>query len=253
MRVMDRLIAHIYFIVMLDERIREMKGSHPLPMRDRLLQSGSGRVVVPRIRRAFDEGRALTFIPDPEMISGLSPVSPQPFSQRDSLRLAPVAPIRSVHLEGTAPSLTLVENKTEREADESVMHALWLIHRAFAELEDFRPCGECFVLIREVPEAPVFHHFVLRCDGAGNIDAEGLTSEGPTLYFGLLLFGAVYHRLLHGEVEMYGALEKLLMLEQKAIRTGYVPGEALKELVGYLLDESLSMYEQLALENYRTA
>jgi hypothetical protein len=228
-----------YHIPMLKEKIGEKSRHIQSSMRDCLLQSRSGKVAMSRIQGAVSQERCYFFYPDKQVISALG-LGSSIGSMNGRLLRIQIGMYHDLH----GAALKSIEQQVPKHVANLIHYAISLIHQVLAEIEGYVTGEERFVLVREIPEAPVFHHLVLRCVPAKGQEEALAALDGPSLYFGLLLFDAIHRRIAWGDEESYRALKELILLEQKAIRTGYVPCETLNALVSSLVEESIFLYEQ---------
>jgi len=190
---MDPFFLHGYSSLMLQARTRDTNRRTSSSMRDCMMQSGSCMKARSRIQRAVLEGRVYTFLADTDMISRLK--SGDQLSSLEDLgggnRGNIPGPVNCAEIRGLGYD------------EESVKNAQSITCRALAELEEYEHQGEHFVLIREIPEAPVFHHLALRYVHDGSRIDTPMIAEGPVLFFGLFLFDAMHYDMLSGEGSMF--------------------------------------------------
>ena len=191
------------------------------------------------IAQAFAEYRSFPFFPDKGVIHSIrSGTSLQALNNR-------FIEIKNDIFNTISDQTSTVKNRllSNIHLTSKVVTAIGIVHQALGELNNSPLERRRFTLITEKSGAPTIYHrsdseMVLAHIGLGPV-----WKEIPTIYLGLNLFDVIASEKMKGEGDSYEAFKTLLLIEERAIETGFTHVEALsqatKKTIERLLDELL--------------
>ncbi len=130
--------------------------------------------------------------------------------------------------------------------------AIVFIHRAIAEGDLSSILGRRFVIIKEKPGAPTLYHISRETTVISHVGQGPPWAEIPTIYLGLKIFDTLAAEQKKGERKLFDAFKMLLMIEERAIETGYTHVEAyppeMSLALNSLVDEVIRYTLEVELE-----
>jgi len=99
--------------------------------------------------------------------------------------------------------------------------AVLLIHRAMAESEHAMPLERRVVLVKERHGVPTLFHVSPETTVIAHVGQGPAWQEIPTIYLGLNMFDAMAQERKKNETFLYDTFKLVLMIEERAIQTGY--------------------------------
>ncbi len=126
-------------------------------------------------------------------------------------------------------------------------------HRATAEADFDGIMARRFVIVKELPGVPTIFHISDQTTVISHVGQGPPWTEIPTIYLGLKIFDALTaEQKRSAGVKLFGAFKLLLMIEERAIQTGYnhsvVYPPAVSRSLNFLVDETLRNAQQFEIE-----
>ncbi|MDA3821001.1 MAG: hypothetical protein PF450_00095, partial [Bacteroidales bacterium] len=126
-----------------------------------------------------------------------------------------------------------------------LLTALYIMHRALAEIGNPLLMERRFVLVKERPGSPTIYHISYNTSLLAYLNPGPPEREHPTIYLGLNLLNVVLSGLKEGDETYYRTLIELLKVEERAIETGYTHTETIEpaqeEALNQLLDRIIAV------------
>lgn len=169
------------------------------------------------IAAAFSENRCFEFFPSTSLIDKIKA------GAADADLSADIDAIRSSVIDmATAGDGTL---KARFSSDVRLIgrlsSAILIIHRAMAESPTPPPADRRFVLVKERHGIPTLYHVSAQTTVVAHVGQGPSWAEIPTIYFGLNIFDAITLEKKRNERFLYDTFKIILMIEERAIQTGY--------------------------------
>ncbi len=169
------------------------------------------------IAEAFSENRCFEFFPSSALIDRMKS------GAADADLSSDIDAIRSSVIDmATAGDGTL---KTRFASDVRLIgrlsSAILIIHRAIAESSTPPPVDRRFVLIKERHGVPTLYHVSDQTTVIAHVGQGPSWAEIPTIYFGLNMFDAITLEKKRNEHFLYDTFKIILLIEERAIQTGY--------------------------------
>jgi len=186
---------------------------------------------------AFNENRCFTFYPDPAVIERLAG-GDTPAALADRF-----TEIKNDVLRRAAgdDSTLLARLTSDTHLSSRIVAALTFLHRALAEAEFTTPAGRRFVLVRERNGMPSLYHVSPATTVIAHVGQGPEWEEIPSIYLGLNIFGVLAGEHDRGEAPFFDAFKYVLMIEERAIQTGFSHTEVfppeVSRLLGIFTDE----------------
>lgn len=174
-------------------------------------------LVKEEVGRAFQENRCFPFMPSADVVEGLRSGDPVAIHRERLIA------IKNKIFDDVAIDDQTVKNRllSDTRLASRIMAGLSFIHRAIAEGELLSLQGRRFVLVEERHEAPTIHHVSDETTVISHVGQGPRWMEVPTIYLGLNIFDALSAETRGGERALFDAFIMLLMVEGRAIETGY--------------------------------
>ena len=194
------------------------------------------KLVKSEIARAFDENRCFDFVPDSEIIKSL--IESQSENHKETYIKIKNDIFDRISKEDKTQSNRLLNN-TRLSA--RIVTAISLAHRAIAEDRLLNLLNRRFVLVKEEPGTPTIYHISNDTTVISRVGYGPQWEETPSIYLGLNIFDTLDNDLKRFENTLFKAFKLLLMVEGRAIETGYYHTEAFSPEVSlalnHLIDE----------------
>jgi hypothetical protein len=117
-----------------------------------------------------------------------------------------------------------------------IVNAVSFIHRALAESTNPSLGSRRFVLMKEKPDSPTILHISDSTTVVSHVGQGPMWTEIPSIYLGLNIFDLLSKEQSQGEHELFNAFKELLLVEERAIETGYAHIDAIKPAVSKKLN-----------------
>jgi starch synthase len=192
------------------------------------------------IARAFSENRCFDFVPDSEIIHSLKSLEYERFIEAFS-------DIKNDIIDRVSQEDQTLKNRLLDDArlNARIVTAIGLIHRAIAEENLLSMLQRRFVLIKEEPGTPTLYHISNDTTVISHVGQGPQWEEIPSLYLGLNIFDALQYEIKRGESTLFRAFRQLLMIEERAIETGYSHTEVftpeVSRALNHLVDEVIGL------------
>ena len=195
----------------------------------------SDELVKAEVTSAFNENRAFPFFPVSGLITRIDAGTPYTDLREDLSR------IRDTMADTISERNSLFKSRflSDLRLIERVIQALYLIHKALAELPPSNLASRRFVLIKERPGWPNLYHVSPGCTVLSHVGQGPPWTEIPSIFLGLNLFDTV--GIEQQKSELWSAFRTLLSVEERAIETGFIHiediGEVETKILNRLIDE----------------
>ncbi len=169
------------------------------------------------ITRCFAEGRCFEFFPDMEIIHRLrGGESIEAFN--DS-----VLAIRNRMYDTISRGDLTVRNRffNDTRLSSRLISAIKFFHLAATDIRLDKLETRRIVLIKELPGVPTIYHISSETTVISRVGIGPVWSETPTIYLGLNTLDVIAFENKIGKSELFNAFVLLLMVEERAIETGY--------------------------------
>jgi len=179
--------------------------------------------------------RAFSFLPDQSLSTKISGIS----SQEEQMEL--FIPMRNQMIDEASVEEPSVRRRfySQGRISRRLQTALYLIHRALAEIGSPHLWGRRFILVKERPGSPTIFHISSETSLLAYLNAGPPEREHPTIYLGLNLLNLVLTGLKEEDDTYYRTLIEVLKIEERAIETGYAHTEALEPSQEVILNQLL--------------
>jgi starch synthase len=180
-------------------------------------ESVSDETVQNEIAQAFKEYRAFPFIADAGIVSGVR--NGEAFESH----IPRFTEIKNNIIDTIAHDDTTLKTRLLHDTHLSsrIVNAISFIHKGLAEIGKIDLMKRRFVLIKEKPQSPTIYY---TSEGAIVISHVGQGPSGieiPTIYLGFNIFDALSWDQKRKQKTLFEAFKSLLLIEERAIETGY--------------------------------
>jgi len=175
------------------------------------------RYVKKEITAAFDEKRAYPFFADSSIIDSLKS------GANHEVYTSSFIALKNRAFDELAENDYSLRSRLANDArlTERVTNAISILHRALASYDFKTLPGRRFVIVKELPGKPTVYHISRETTVFTHVGQGPFWLEIPTLYLGLKTFDAVDSYLKRGDDSLFKGLVSLLMVEERAIETGF--------------------------------
>ncbi|MCU0847591.1 MAG: glycogen/starch synthase [Spirochaetes bacterium] len=177
-------------------------------------------IVKDEISRAFDELRCFEFYLDADVVKRIRDGDPAEFFRERFLDM------RNGMIDILAREDQTVRNRmlSDTRLSSRLISAIAVTHRAAAEGNYSSLHSRRFVIVKERPGAPTMLHVSGETTVISHVGQGPPWAEVPTIYLGLNTFDAIVAGQKRKSSELFSAFMLLLMIEERAIETGYTHG-----------------------------
>lgn len=211
----------------------------------------SDYLVKEEIAKSFAENRCFEFYVDSDIVAGLkSGNNINAYSSR-------LIEIRNSIYSNISKGDRNIESRLSSDIRLSyrIMNVLEFVHIALADGDFGSLITRRFIIVKERPGCPTLFHISKETTVVSHIGGGPLWTEIPTIYLGLKIFDTLEAARKKGDTEFFKAFKLLLMIEERAIETGYnhstaYPPEVSRAL-SYLVDELINYSAQFELEEHK--
>ncbi len=200
------------------------------------------------LTEAFDENRCFPFIPDADLVDRLRLGDPAALYREQLIA------VRNKIFDDVARDDQTVKNRllSDIRLSSRIMAGLMFIHRALAEGDYTTLADRRFVLIKEKHSVPTLYHISNETTVISHVGQGPQWQEIPSVYLGLNIFDALNFEIRKGGHALYDAFKSLLVVEERAIETGYshieiFPPEV-SAVLNLLVDEVINVSTRVELE-----
>jgi starch synthase len=181
------------------------------------------KAVKSEITHAFAEYRCFPFFPDADIIGQVRMGEPlNSFIPR-------FTQLKTMIMEQISEGDETIKTRMMKNAHLSsrLVKAISFIHQALSDLGHIDLPSRRMVLIKEKPACPGLYSVSETSAVISHVGQGPLWTEIPTIYLGLNIFEALSYEQKRGEAALYRASLSLLLVEERAIETGYSHTEQL--------------------------
>jgi len=177
----------------------------------------SDNLVKGEIARAFSENRCYDFYLIQDIISDLKTGTPVEVYREQFIDIR--NKIFDLIANGDQTQKNILLNDVRLSS--RIVLAMAFLHRAVAEGNFSTIVSRRFVIVKEPPRVPTLFHISTETTVIAHVGQGPPWGEIPTIYLGLKLFDALLAEQKKGETGLFKAFQSLLMIEERAIETGY--------------------------------
>ncbi len=200
------------------------------------------------ISRAFSENRAFQFYPDINLIERIRSGESTDNLKEDILKI-----LHSIYNTISGDNQTL-KNRFLNDAllSKRLLSALNFFHIAAADAKLDNISKRRIVIIKELPGIPTIFHVSDETTVISRVGQGPVWAEIPTIYLGLNTFDTLLIEHKKGDNRLFDSFKTLLMVEERAIETGFShvvahPPEVSKAL-NYLVNRVIKHVTQYEIE-----
>ncbi|MFC1670109.1 glycogen/starch synthase [Spirochaetota bacterium] len=174
-------------------------------------------LVANAISTAFDEYRSFEFFPDRDIFERIKLGDPAEIFREKFLD------IRNNMFDKASRGDQTVKNRffSDTRLSSMVVYALAFFHRAIAEDDSAMILDRRIVLIKELPGVPTIYHISNESTVISHVGQGPQWTEIPTIYLGFNIISALIAEMRKGSDQLFNAFKLLLMVEERAIETGF--------------------------------
>ena len=177
----------------------------------------SDEIVSTGISRAFDENLCFEFYPDRDVVDSIKNNQPAEIFRENFVNLKD----KAFDIISKGDQTVRNRLKSDVRLSSRLVSSMVFIHRAIAEEDIPGIINRRFVIIRELPGIPTIFHISKDSTVIAHVGQGPPWAEIPTIYLGLKTFDALTAYQKRGKEELFKAFKLLLMIEERAIQTGY--------------------------------
>ncbi len=209
----------------------------------------SDKIVKEHIARSFAENRCYEFYLDRDVVGSIRAGDPAELYRE-----------RFIDMRNSAFDIISKGDQTVRgrlmsdiRLSSRLIASMVFAHKAAAEGDFDSIMARRFVIVKELPGVPTIFHISENTTVISHVGQGPPWTEIPTIYLGLKIFDALTaEQKQGGGVKLFGAFKLLLMIEERAIQTGYnhsvVYPPAVSRSLNFLVDETLRNAQQFEIE-----
>ncbi|MBN2161004.1 MAG: glycogen/starch synthase [Spirochaetes bacterium] len=197
----------------------------------------SDKLVKGEIRRAFGENRCFEVYLDPDVVRGIRAGDPAELYRERFIDM------RNSAFDAIARGDQTVRGRLMSDVRLStrLIASIVFTHRAVAAGDFDSIIGRRFVMVKELPGVPTLLHISNATTVISHVGQGPPWGEIPTIYLGVNTFDALTAEQKRGGGELFDAFKLLLMIEERAIQTGYnhtaVYPSRVSRALNFLVDE----------------
>jgi starch synthase len=200
-------------------------------------ESISDEEVKREITLAFSDYRAFPFFPSDALIDRIK-------AGESAVSLSSVlADLRDKVTDDISKTDSSIQNRLKRNVrlGSRIVNALFFVHMALAEIDNPQLQRRRFVLVKEVLGLPTICYDRSRGTVIARVGQGAHWAEIPTIYLGMNLFDTLAYEQNKNEEKHLKTFKALLLIEERAIETGYshiekIPDDVLKALDAFLAE-----------------
>lgn len=201
------------------------------------------------VKEAFDKKRSYSFFPDINIITELQNDKSFEHVEEKLVNLK-----NQIFREISQDNISLF-NKLVNDARLSrrIIYSIYFVHKALSELKNLSMYKRRFVLIKERPAKPTIYHISNETTIISHIGQGPIWQEIPSIYLGLKIFDVLNKEAKINQSKLYENFKMLLVVQERAIETGYnhievYPAEFSKAL-NELLDAVIAFSVQYKIDD----
>jgi starch synthase len=208
----------------------------------------SDGIVKQEISRAFEESRSFEFYPDPDVVRGIRGGDPVELYRE-----------RFIDMRDRSFSLVSMGNQTTQgrlvndiRLSNRLTGSMAAVHQAIAEGDFDSIISRRFVILKELHGIPTIFYVSRETAAISHVGQGPPWAEIPTIYLGLKTFDAITADQRKGGRGLFDAFKLLLMIEERAIQTGYhhsvVYPPNVSAALNFLVDEVIQNSQLVEVE-----
>jgi len=208
----------------------------------------SDRLVKEGLARAFGENRAFEFYLDGDVVRSLRGGDPPELYRERFFDM------RNSAIDAIARGDQTVRGRlaSDIRLSSRLIAAIVFVHRAVAAGDFDSILGRRFIIVKELPDMPTIFHVSNDTTAISHVGQGPPWAEIPSIYLGLKTFDALTAEQKKGGAELFDAFKTLLMIEERAIQTGYnhtaVYPPGVSRAMNFLVDEVIRNAQQFEIE-----
>jgi len=208
----------------------------------------SDELIKAEIAKAFDNNRCFEFYMDKSILERIKAGDPIEIYREKLINIRKDI-FNKVSKDDKTVSARLI---SDSRLSSRLIAAMSFIHRAAAECEFKTVFDRRFVLVKENPGVPTIFHLSNDTTVIAHVGQGPPWAEIPTIYLGLKTFDALYAEQKKGNDRLFKAFKLLLMIEERAIETGYTHAAVYPSdvslAISYLVDEIIKNASQFRID-----
>ncbi|OHD64355.1 MAG: hypothetical protein A2176_01845 [Spirochaetes bacterium RBG_13_51_14] len=208
----------------------------------------SDKIVKEGIARAFDENRCFEFNLDRDIVGSLRGGDPAELYRERFIDM------RNSAYDAISKGDQTIKGRLSSDVRLSsrLIASIVFTHRVAAAGDFDSIMGRRFVMVKEPPDMPTLFHISKDTTVISHVGQGPPWAEIPTIYLGLKTVDALTAEQKKGGSDLFNAFKLLLMIEERAIQTGYnhtvvYPPEVSRAL-NFLVDEVIRNAQQFEVE-----
>jgi starch synthase len=184
-------------------------------LRDEHLVADS--LVKAELTAAFGENRCFEFYPVKPLVDRIRGGAP------DSDLAGDIAAVRAAIFDAMSKDdgTLMGRLRSDTRLLDRLSTAVLIIHRAMAESDHAMPLDRRIVLVKERHGVPTLYHVSPETTVIAHVGQGPAWTEIPTIYLGLNMFDAMAQERKKNESFLYDTFKLILMIEERAIQTGF--------------------------------
>ena len=208
----------------------------------------SDKIVKEEISRAFADNRCFEFFLDGDIVRGLRAGDPAELFRERFIDM------RSGAFDTISKGDQTVKGRllSDLRLSTRLITGIVMVHRAVAAGDFDTILSRRFVIVKELPGVPTICHVSRDTTVLAHVGQGPAWVEIPSIYLGLKTFDVLAAEQKRGGKDLFAAFGSLLMIEERAIQTGYnhtaayPPGVSIA--LNNLVDEVIRYAQQFEIE-----
>ncbi|MBN2038748.1 MAG: glycogen/starch synthase [Spirochaetes bacterium] len=181
----------------------------------------SDNIIRDEISRAFQENRCFDFVPDPSLVSLFNDEKADENIIPDFIRLR-----NDIYKKIAGDNNNLYNSfLNDARLSSRLLSGLFFIHKTIANKDYHNLHSRRFVLIKERSGFPTIYHLSEETTVISHVGTGPEWGEIPSIYLGLNIFHVLTEEQKNNKTSLFEAFKILLMIEARAIETGYAHTE----------------------------
>ncbi|MBN1495598.1 MAG: glycogen/starch synthase [Spirochaetes bacterium] len=208
----------------------------------------SDRIVKEEIARAFLENRCFEFYLDGDIVRSIRAGEPPELYRERFIDM------RNGAFDAVSKGDQTIKGRltSDIRLSSRIIASIVFIHRAVAAGDFNSIIGRRFVLVKELPGVPTLFHISNETTVISHVGQGPPWTEIPSIYLGLKTFDALAAEQKQAGSELFAAFGMLLMIEERAIQTGYthavVYPPVVSRALNFLVDEVIRNAQLVEIE-----
>jgi starch synthase len=208
----------------------------------------SDKIVKEGISRAFGENRCFEFYLDGDIVRNIRGGDLAEFYRERFIDM------RNIAFDTVSKGDQTVRGRlmSDIRLSSRLIASMVFAHRAVAAGDYDSIIGRRFVIVKELPGMPTIFHISKETTVISHVGQGPPWAEIPSIYLGLKTFDALTAEQKRGRTEVFKAFRHLLMIEERAIQTGFnhsvVYPPDISFALNFLVDEVVRNAQQFEVE-----